>query len=325
MKGTDLRIIFMGTPDFAVETLRLLVENKYNIVGVITAPDRPAGRGKKISESAVKKYAQKNNLPILQPTNLKDEKFIDKLRLLKADLQIVVAFRMLPKIVWNMPKLGTFNLHASLLPNYRGAAPLNWAIINNEKTTGVTTFLLDEKIDTGKILLQERIEIHSNDTVGDIHDKLMAIGAKLVIKTVDILATGNYKAIDQADLINEKDIKHAPKIFKDDCKINWNKKAEDIRNLIRGLSPYPAAWCHLVAMDKDEQTTLFKVFNTKIIDTQQTGNAGDIITDGETFLRVICGDNKLLELTDVQLAGKKRMNVKDFLRGFKNIHQFKFV
>src|SRR5690554_5972693 len=234
MTGKKLRIVFMGTPDFAVPSLEMLVENGYNVVGVITAPDKPAGRGKKLTESAVKKFAIKNNLKILQPEKLRNPKFIEELKSLKADLQIVVAFRMLPEVVWNMPRLGTFNLHASLLPQYRGAAPLNWAIINGETKTGVTTFLLDHKIDTGKILFRNEIEIGYNDTVGDLHDRLMVAGTSLVLETVNALAEGKVKPIPQTEILPEEKIKNAPKIFKEDCKIDWTKDVEPVRNLIRG-------------------------------------------------------------------------------------------
>ena len=224
MTGKDLRIVFMGTPDFAVGSLKALVENGYNIVGVITSVDKPAGRGRQLAESAVKKYALEQGLTLLQPEKLKNPDFLQELKALNADLQVVVAFRMLPEVVWNMPRLGTFNLHASLLPQYRGAAPLNWAIINGESETGVTTFLLDHKIDTGKILFSEKTPISENDTVGDVHDRLLEIGAKLVFKTVDALAEDKYQPQAQTDLIqSEKELKHAPKIFKDDCRINWNK------------------------------------------------------------------------------------------------------
>ena len=240
MKAKALRIVFMGTPDFAVASLKALVVGGYDIVGVVTAPDKPAGRGKKLAQSAVKKYSLENNLKILQPIKFKNPDFLKELEALKADLQVVVAFRMLPALVWDMPRLGTFNLHGSLLPQYRGAAPLNWAIINGEAKTGVTTFLLDHEIDTGKILFREEIKIDENDTVGDIHDRLMEIGAGLVMKTVDALAAGNVKPIPQDKMVDEE-IKHAPKIFKEDCKIDWSKNLEIIRNLVRGLSPFPAA------------------------------------------------------------------------------------
>ncbi len=322
MKSKDLRIVFMGTPDFAVASLQALVEGGYNLVGVITAPDKPAGRGKKLSESAVKKYAAEKGLHILQPEKLKNPDFIDKLQKLKADLQVVVAFRMLPEAIWNMPPLGTFNLHGSLLPQYRGAAPLNWAIINGEAKTGVTTFLLDKEIDTGKILFKREIAINENDTVGDVHDQLMGIGAKLVTETVDALAQGNIKAISQEELLPGEPIKHAPKIFKDDCKIDWTKDSESIRNLIRGLSPYPTAWTTLVHKTTGKETPV-KIFFAQKTKSDKIASAGSIETDGKNFLNVACS-NGWLQITDLQLAGKKRMQTADFLRGFQQLNEHLF-
>ncbi len=323
MQGKELRIVFMGTPDFAVASLKALVDGGYNVVGVITAPDKPAGRGKRLNESAVKKYAVENGLNVLQPEKLKNPEFLNELKKLEADLQVVVAFRMLPEVVWNMPPLGTFNLHGSLLPQYRGAAPLNWAVINGEKKTGVTTFLLDHKIDTGKIIFKREIEIAENDTVGDIHDRLMEIGAKLVTETVDALATGNYEAVAQTDILAESEIKHAPKIFKDDCKVNWANNVEPIRNLIRGLSPYPTAWTKLVRIDSEEEIQV-KLFFAKKVDVAETAVPGTIKTDGKKVLNVACG-NGWLQITDLQLAGKKRMKTEDFLRGFQQINNYRFV
>ncbi|WP_167605951.1 methionyl-tRNA formyltransferase [Maribellus sediminis] len=320
-QGKDLRIVFMGTPDFAVASLQKLVENGYNVVGVITAPDRPAGRGKQLAESAVKKYAVANSLKVLQPEKLKNPEFLAELEALNADLQVVVAFRMLPEVVWAMPRLGTFNLHGSLLPQYRGAAPLNWAVINGETKTGVTTFLLDHEIDTGKILFKKEIDIWENDTVGTIHDSLMEIGAGLVVETVDALASGDYKAIPQEELAGETEIKHAPKIFKDDCKIDWSKDVESVRNLIRGLSPYPAAWTTLVH-EKSGQEISAKMFFVMHADGKTT-KPGSIETDGKNYLKVACGDG-WLQITDIQLAGKKRMKTNDFLRGFQQIGEYRF-
>ncbi len=322
MQGKELRIVFMGTPDFAVASLKALVDGGYNIVGVITAPDKLAGRGKKLNQSAVKKYAVENNLNILQPEKLKNPEFLNELKKLNADLQVVVAFRMLPELVWNMPKLGTFNLHGSLLPQYRGAAPLNWAVINGEKKTGVTTFLLDHKIDTGKIIFKREITIGENDTVGDIHDGLMEIGAKLVVETVDALADGNYEAVAQSELVDETQIKHAPKIFKDDCKIDWTKDSETIRNLIRGLSPYPASWTKLIH-EKINKEIPAKIYFAKQADKNEIATPGTIKTDGKTFLNVACGTG-WLQIVDLQIAGKKRMKVDDFLRGFQQIGEYKF-
>lgn len=321
MKGKELRIVFMGTPDFAVASLKHLVENGYNVVGVVTAPDRPAGRGKQMAESAVKKYALENKLNILQPDKFKNPGFLEDLRALKADLQIVVAFRMLPEIVWNMPRLGTFNLHASLLPQYRGAAPLNWAIINGETKTGVTTFLLDHEIDTGKILFKKEIDIWENDTVGSIHDSLMDVGAKLVIETVDALAEGKARAIAQQTIETAGEIKHAPKIFKEDCKIDWSREAESVRNLIRGLSPYPAAWSTLVNKSTGLEITckLFFAIQTE----GKSAEAGTIESDAKNYLKVACKDEWLL-ITDLQIAGKKRMKADEFLRGFQQIGDYSF-
>lgn len=321
MHPKETRIVFMGTPDFAVESLKALVENNYHIVGVITAPDKPAGRGRQLSESAVKKYALEKGLNILQPEKLKNPEFIAQLESLKADLQIVVAFRMLPEMVWNMPPMGTFNLHASLLPQYRGAAPLNWAIINGEKETGVTTFLLDHEIDTGRIIFQERIPIGDDDTVGDLHDRMMVTGANLVLKTVDALSEDRVEAVDQTALISSPEaIRHAPKIFKEDCRIDWTRDTESVRNLIRGLSPYPAAWTELVHQEKGE------VISTKIYGAKQNNSAlpsqpGTLRSDGKTFLKVACVDG-WLSITDLQLSGKKRMKTEELLRGF-SIEQWK--
>lgn len=322
MTGKEARIIFMGTPDFAVASLKALHDGGYNIVGVITAPDKPAGRGKRLNQSAVKKYAVENNLNVLQPDKLKNPQFLAELAALKADLQVVVAFRMLPEVVWNMPPLGTFNLHGSLLPNYRGAAPLNWAVINGETKTGVTTFLLDQKIDTGKILFKKEIDICENDTVGTIHDSLMPIGAKLVVETVDALVSGNYKAIAQTELIDEEKIKHAPKIFKEDCKINWSKDVKSVRNLIRGLSPYPAAWTTLKHNKSGNEITC-KIFFAIEVDGNADDAPGAIKTDNKTFVKVAC-QNGWLQITDLQLAGKKRMKVDDLLRGFQQIGEYRF-
>lgn len=322
MNGKDLRIVFMGTPDFAVASLKALVDGGYNVVGVITAPDKPAGRGNQLTQSAVKKFAVENNLYLLQPEKLKNSEFIAELQSLKADLQVVVAFRMLPEVVWNMPRLGTFNLHGSLLPQYRGAAPLNWAVINGETKTGVTTFLLDQEIDTGKILFKHEIEIGENDTVGDIHDRLMDIGASLVVKTVDALADGNYTLVPQNELILDS-IKHAPKIFKEDCRIDWQNDVEKVRNLIRGLSPYPAAWSLLVTNETGEEIPV-KIYFAEKAGMSEKADCGTIETDGKKSLLVAC-ENGWLNITDIQLAGKKRMKTDEFLRGFQQIGKYKFV
>jgi methionyl-tRNA formyltransferase len=318
MHPKEVRIVFMGTPDFAVESLKALVENGYQVVGVITAPDKPAGRGRQLSESAVKKFALENQLNILQPEKLKNPEFLAELESLKADLQIVVAFRMLPEIVWNMPPLGTFNLHASLLPHYRGAAPLNWAVINGETETGVTTFLLSHEIDTGQIIFQEKVGIGENDTVGDLHDRMMTIGSALVLKTVDALAAGKVEPIDQTQLIGNPDrIKHAPKIFKDDCKIDWTRDTESVRNMIRGLSPYPTAWTELIHNEKEEILTA-KIFSANQDNSTLPAAPGTIQTDGKKYLKIACPDG-WLSIIDIQLSGKKQMKIDELLRGFHDL------
>lgn len=322
MHPKETRIVFMGTPDFAVESLKALVENNYNIVGVITAPDKPAGRGRQLSESAVKQYAVEKGLNVLQPEKLKNPEFIARLQGLKADLQIVVAFRMLPEIVWNMPPMGTFNLHASLLPQYRGAAPLNWAIINGENETGVTTFLLDHEIDTGRIIYQQRIPIRDNDTVGDLHDRMMVIGADLVLKTVDALTEGRVEAVEQTALIGSPgDIRHAPKIFKEDCRIDWTKDTESVRNLIRGLSPYPAAWTELIHPEKREVLSA-KIYAAHRDSSSLPAKPGTLVSDGKTYLKIACPDG-WLSITDIQLSGKKRMKVEELLRGFHDMQNWR--
>lgn len=308
----DLRIVFMGTPDFAVPSLSNLVENGYNVVGVVTMPDKAIGRHHDVLQSSpVKQYAVSHNIPVLQPEKLKDEEFLSALNNLKADLQIVVAFRMLPQVVWGMPRLGTFNLHAALLPQYRGAAPINWAIINGDKETGITTFFLDEDIDTGRIILQERIPIGEEDCLEDIHDRMMMQGAKLVQKTVDLIAEGKAEATDQCQFMTDEPLRPAPKIFKETCEIKWTN-TEQVYNFVRGLSPYPAAWTTLHSPDGKE--VVMKIFKTK----KEKGLSGIEVpmlqTDGKTFLRVALPDGHLY-LTDVQISGKKRMQIADFLRG----------
>ncbi|WP_192350187.1 methionyl-tRNA formyltransferase [Algoriphagus sp. Y33] len=303
----DLRIIYMGTPEFAVPGLELLVENGWNVVGVITAPDKPKGRGQKLIPSPVKEAALKLNLNVLQPTNLKSTEFQEELRTLKADLQIVVAFRMLPESVWNMPPLGTFNLHGSLLPNYRGAAPINWAIINGDKETGVTTFFLKHEIDTGSIIHQEKIPILEEDNLGSVYEKLMNIGAKLVLKTVEDIADDKIQALPQDE---SKAIHHAPKIFKETCEIDWSKSAESIHNLVRGLSPYPAAWTRF-------DGKICKIYRTAFAQDEKTGEEiGELQTDNKNYLKVQTGEG-VLEILELQMEGKKRLKVDDLLRGYK--------
>ena len=308
-----MRIIFMGTPDFAVASLDILVKNNYNIAGVITAPDKPAGRGQQVQQSAVKKYAVEKGLHILQPEKLKSEQFLEELRALNADLQIVVAFRMLPEAVWRMPRLGTFNLHASLLPQYRGAAPINWAVMNGEKETGVTTFFLQLEIDTGKVLFRERTPIGEDETAGELHDKLMMIGSGLVLRTVQAIESGSYTETPQEELAEGQELKHAPKIFKDDCRIDWNRPLDEIHNRVRGLSPYPAAWTELSAPDKNLHSV--KVFRTAKERAAHDQPVGKIFTDGKNYIKISVAGG-YIQLLDIQLAGKKRMGTAEFLRGF---------
>lgn len=300
----------MGTPEFAVPSLDILIQDGFDVVAVITAPDKPAGRGLKVKESAVKKYALVHNLPILQPLKLKKSEFIDQLRSFHADLQVVVAFRMLPEVIWNMPPLGTINLHASLLPQYRGAAPINWAIINGETETGVTTFKLQHEIDTGQVIYQKKVPILANETAGELHDKLMAEGAELLLKTVQDIASGQATFIPQSVLYDPlQTIHHAPKIFKEDCKINWTKDIDQVYDLIRGLSPYPAAWT------KFNGKTL-KIFKSRKEYAKDLAEPGTAITDHKAYLRVSCKEGWIY-LLEIQPEGKKRMNIEDFLRGFR--------
>jgi methionyl-tRNA formyltransferase len=318
MNKEDLRIVYMGTPDFAVESLRCLVEGGYNIVGVITMPDKPIGRhGSVLQPSPVKQYAVEQGLKVLQPEKLKDETFIEELRSLKADLQIVVAFRMLPEVVWSMPPMGTFNLHASLLPQYRGAAPLNWAIINGETETGITTFFLKHEIDTGKVIQQVRVPIEETDNVGIIHDKLMLLGGKLVTETVDNIIAGTINPIEQSVLEDDSSqLKPAPKIFRETCQINWlEKNTKQVYDFIRGLSPYPAAWTTLQSPNGKAQEV--KIYEAA---KEQPANdsiaIGEIVSDGKNYLKVKTSDG-YIDIKTLQLSGKKRMAVSEFLRGFK--------
>ena len=316
----DLRIVFMGTPEFASTSLKSLVAEGYNIVAVVTTPDKPAGRGQKIHESDVKLTAKELGLPILQPEKLRDESFLEAMRELKPDLGIVIAFRMLPEVVWAMPRLGTFNLHASLLPEYRGAAPINWAIINGEKRTGVTTFLLNHEIDKGAIIEQESVEILPEDNIGTLYDKLMHIGSKLVLRTVDKLAEGNYTTIEQMH-IDESTLKPAPKIFKEDGRIDWTKRGEDIVNLVRGLSPYPAAWSPI--FKEGAECGSMKIFTTHFVADNNEGTVGEVVTDLKNSFGVRCA-NGVVYLDDVQLAGKKRMTIKELLLGWRDATQCSF-
>ncbi len=304
---SKLRIVFMGTPDFATHSLKLLVESGYNVVGVITAPDKPSGRGQKMSFSSVKEYALLKNLHLMQPKNLKDEGFIDELKSLKVDVQIVVAFRMLPELVWSMPTKGTLNLHASLLPKYRGAAPINWAIINGENESGVSTFFIEKEIDTGNIILQEKVSIGPDENAGDLHDKLMEIGAKLVCETIDKIDSGKIEAKAQNGTITQ-----APKIFKKDCKIDWNDSLINIHNFIRGLSPYPSAWTFI----DEELNQSLKIFKSSVIESAHSEGIGKITVDEKNTLKVAVKGG-YIQLHEIQLSGRKKMKTEDFLRGYQ--------
>ncbi len=299
-----MRIIFMGTPEFAVPSLKILVENDYEIVAVITAPDKPKGRGRKLLPSPVKETALEYDIPVLQPKNLKDQNFIDQLRSYKADLQVVVAFRMLPEVVWNMPAQGTFNLHASWLPFYRGAAPIHWAVINGETETGVSTFFLKHAIDTGNIILQEREPISLDDTTGTLYQRLMEKGSKLVLKTVQLIEAGNYELLPQ-DL--SLDLPKAPKIFKDDAKIDWQQDSRVVYNLVRGMNPFPVAWTEI-------NHTLYKVYKIRELDHDISEQPGDYKTDHQTYLHVQTNTHAVA-IDELQAPGKRRMNIEDFLRG----------
>lgn len=332
MKATDLRIVFMGTPEFAVASLDALVKAGCNVVGVVTAPDKPAGRGMKISESAVKKYAVEHGLHVLQPEKLKNPVFIDELKALKADLQIVVAFRMLPEIVWNMPPMGTINVHGSLLPQYRGAAPINWAVINGEQETGVTTFKLKHEIDTGDILLQQSFPIGEDETAGEVHDRMKEIGAALLVKTVEGIAEGRLEErpqtseespqstdhspqLNTGSLLSSVDrgqstaLKHAPKIFTETCRIDFSKTVEEVHNLIRGLSPFPGAFTELGGK-------MLKIYRSKKEASPNPSRRGEFETDNKTFLKFACS-NGYVHVLELQIEGKRRMSVEEFLRGWR--------
>ena len=309
MKYTDLRIVFMGTPEFAVASLHALIQEGCNIVAVVTAPDKPAGRGMLVTQSAVKKYAVENNLPILQPDKLKSPEFIEALKSLQADLQIVVAFRMLPEVVWSMPTMGTINVHGSLLPQYRGAAPINWAVINGEKETGVTTFKLQHAIDTGNILLQAILPIDENENAGEVHDKMKELGANVLLQTVKGIAEESLQEFSQTETEGEITLKHAPKIFTETCKIDFIKSVEEVHNLIRGLSPFPGAFSFL-------QKKMLKIYASKKEIIAPQHSIGEVVSDGKTFLKFACS-NGYIHVLQLQLEGKKKMNVEDFLRGNK--------
>ena len=307
MNKDDLKIVFLGTPEFAVESLSRLVEGGYNVVGVVTMPDKPAGRGHKMFESPVKRYAVEHGLHLMQPEKLKAPEFIAELKGLWANLFIVIAFRMLPEVVWTMPELGTFNLHASLLPKYRGAAPINWAVINGDTETGVTTFFLKHEIDTGDIIRQERIEIKPTDNVGDVHDRLMMLGADLTIDTVEHIVKGDLKPIPQSELLRGEEPTPAPKIFRETCKIDWNSAAVKVHNLVRGLSPYPAAWTEI-----DGET--FKIYETAVTDRKATTVGEMLVESGRLF---VSAADFQVEILSIHPAGKRRMSAKDFVNGHK--------
>ena len=321
MKKTDLRIVFMGTPEFAVETLQALVENEYNVVAVVTQPDKPVGRHQtEMQPSQVKQYAVAHGLPVLQPEKMKDPAFVEQLRSYRANLQVVVAFRMLPEVVWAMPEYGTFNVHAALLPQYRGAAPINWAVINGETETGVTTFFLDHDIDTGRIIMKKRFAIPDDADVEYVYDGLMHLGARLCLETLDaiIAADGHPETVAQDNVLDGLAIKPAPKIFKETCEIDWTKSAKQVYDFVRGLSPVPGAWTTLVAADGKE--TVLKVWKTRKTGKQGRG-AGTISIEGKTLC--ISAQDELLEIVELQLAGKKRMLARDFLNGMKDVESYK--
>jgi methionyl-tRNA formyltransferase len=321
MAGKDLKIVFMGTPDFAVESLKALLNAGKKIVGVVTAPDKPSGRGKKVQYPPVKKFSEAHQLRLLQPENLKDPGFVKDLDALEPDLSVVVAFRMLPEVVWAMPLYGTVNLHASLLPQYRGAAPINWAIINGEKQTGVTTFLIDSRIDTGKILFQEKINIGNSETAGELHDRLMSLGAGLVVKTVNSIAEGSIQSISQDTLIRDDKVKPAPKIFKENCRITWSDPVDSIYNFIRGLSPYPAAYTEFSSTKSKNQVKIFKA--GKVI-VRHSVPFGTIESNGKNILR-IAAKGGYLDIMNLQQAGKRQLPVEEFLRGFPEIERYRAI
>ena len=324
MEKKDLRIVYMGTPEFAVESLKRLVEGGYNVVAVITMPDKPMGRhGSVLQASPVKQYAVSQGLKVLQPEKLKDEAFVEELRALNADLQIVVAFRMLPEVVWNMPPMGTFNLHASLLPQYRGAAPINWAVMNGDTETGITTFFLKHEIDTGEVIQQVKVPIADTDNVEVVYDKLMMLGGDLVLETVDAIINGTVKSIPQEEMFaSEAELRPAPKIFKETCRIDWNKGVKGVYDHVRGLSPYPAAWTELCAEEGKPQ--VLKIYETEKVFAEHHLPVGTVDTDQKTYFRIAVKDG-FVNLLSLQLAGKKRMEVGDFLRGYRHVEDSKVI
>lgn len=317
----NLKIVFMGTPDFAVGPLRAISNSNHKLTAVVTAPDKPAGRGMKLMPSPVKQFASELGIPVFQPENLKDENFIHELQELRADIFIVVAFRMLPEAVWSLPPRGTVNLHASLLPDYRGAAPINRVIINGEKETGVTTFFIDKDIDTGKIIYREKVGISDDMNAGRLHDILLEKGSLLVMKTIDAIAAGQHPAVPQNELLTDKPLHKAPKIYRDDCKIDWTKPVKDIHNLIRGLSPYPAAWTEIF---EENNKVILKIYEGSYETAKVSHPAGTHLTDGKSYLKIAAGDGYIF-LTRVQLAGRKSMGITEFLRGYKNTDSLSFA
>ncbi len=323
MEARKLRIVFMGTPEFAVPSLRALVAGGYNVVAVVTTPDKPAGRGQKLHESDVKIAAREMGLPVLQPVKLRDPEFVEAMQALRPDLGIVIAFRMLPEIIWAMPRLGTFNLHASLLPQYRGAAPINWAIINGETETGVTTFLLNHEIDKGAILGQLRMPITAQDTVGTMYEKLMTVGTGLVLETVERIAAGDIRPVEQQH-IDEATLRSAPKIFKENCRIDWTLPGQRIINFIRGLSPYPAAWTAMYRAGSDDEAQTAKIFAATFEAASHEGVAcGTVESDSRTFIHVACADG-WIDLQELQIAGKKRLAARELLLGWRDVQQYRF-
>ncbi len=322
MERKDFRIVFMGTPEFAVDSLDLLYNAGYNIVAVVTAPDKPAGRGKKIKQSDVKRYALEKGIEILQPVKLKDKSFVEKLRVLNPHLGVVVAFRMLPEVVWALPEFGTINLHASLLPQYRGAAPINHVLINGEKETGLTTFFLDKEIDTGKIILQKKLSVGDDEYLDSLHDRMKSAGAQLLLETVDLIREGKATEIPQENFIaDEKELKPAPKIFKEDCRLDWNMPVQQIYNKIRGLSPFPAPFSYLVS--KNGEKTLIKIYKAIPEKTNHSLSPGTVVTDNKKYLKVAAKDG-FIYISELQSQGRKRMPVDAFLRGFKIEESMRF-
>ena len=316
-----MRIVFMGTPDFAVASLQRIIDGGQQVIAVVTAPDKPAGRGRELRTSPVKDFAVASRIPLLQPANLKDERFIEELRSLNPDLQVVVAFRMLPEPVWKAARIGTINLHASLLPQYRGAAPINWAIINGEHVTGVTTFFINREIDTGEILFREETGILPDDTAGSLHDRLKDMGAGLLVKTVNAIESGSYTIQSQSSLSNPVPLKQAPKINKEDCRINWNTSVDRIYNFIRGLSPYPAAWS---ALTGENRIVIAKIFRAEGIKELHSLPCGTLVSDGRASLKAAAADGFII-IKEIQQAGKIKLNVQEFLRGFPEISRYRFV